>query len=93
MATIRQQLSTCAITISTYRQLRIFQRTANAKLFISTLFRYRDKGSFALHAFVVMPDQVHIPITPAIDQSTSACLQLIRGGYSFAVHKQHAGEA
>ena len=39
-----------------------------------------------------MPDHVHVLITPAIDQSTSRCIQLIKGGYSHAVREQSSGE-
>jgi putative transposase len=92
MATIRQKQSTYSITIITFQRHRHFQRTANAELFISTLFQHRDKGRFQLHGFVVMPDHVHILITPAIDQSTAKCIQFIKGGYSFAVRNQSPGE-
>jgi putative transposase len=92
MPTIRQKQSTYAITILTFQRHRHFQRTANADLFISTLFQHRDKNRFQLHAFVVMPDHVHVLITPATDQSTAKCVQYIKGGYSFAVRKQSAGE-
>lgn len=92
MATIRQKQSTYAITISTFQQHRHFQRTTNAELFIQRLFQHRDKGRFQLHGFVVMPDHVHVLITPAEDQSTAKCIQFIKGGYSFAVRNQSAGE-
>ena len=92
MATIRQTQSTYAITISTFQQHRHFQRTANAELFIATLFRYRASGKFLLHAFVVMPDHVHILITPAIDVSTAKAIQFVKGGYSHAVRDQSPGE-
>lgn len=92
MATIRQSQSTYAITISTFQQHRHFQRTANAEVFIATLFRYRDSGKFLLHAFVVMPDHVHILITPAIDVSTAKAIQFVKGGYSFEVREQSPGE-
>jgi putative transposase len=39
-----------------------------------------------------MPDHIHVLITPAIDQSTSRCVQLIKGGYSFAVRNQFPGD-
>jgi putative transposase len=71
MATIRQKQSTYAITISTFQQHRHFQRTSNAELIIATLFQHRDKARFQLHGFVIMPDHVHVLVTPAIDQSTS----------------------
>jgi putative transposase len=92
MVTIRQKPNTYAITISTYQQHRHFQRTANAELFIATLFRYRAQNRFQLHAFVVMPDHVHVLITPAFDQTTARCVQFIKGGYSFAVREQSSGE-
>lgn len=92
MATIRQKQSTYAITISTFQQHRHFQRTANAELFIAILFQHRDKSRFQLHGFAVMPDHVHVLITPAEDQSTAKCIQFIKGGYSFAVRNQSPGE-
>jgi putative transposase len=92
MATIRQKTNTYAITISTFQRHRYFQRTTNAELLIATFFRYRDEGRFQLHAFVVMPDHVHVLITPAIDQTTARCIQLIKGGYSFAAREQATSE-
>ncbi len=92
MATIRQKSSTYAITVLTHQRRSHFQRTANAELFITTLFRYRDAGKFGVHGFVVMPDHVHVLITPAIDHSTARCIQLIKGGYSHAVRVQSPGE-
>lgn len=59
---------------------------------IATLFRYRDQGRFELHAFAIMPEHIHVLITPAIDQSTARCIQFIKGGYSFAVRGQFSGE-
>jgi putative transposase len=92
MTTLRQTLSTYAITISAFRSHSHFQRSVNAELFIATLFRYRDTGKFKLHGFAIMPDHVHILITPATDQNTSRCVQLIKGGYSFAAREQSPGE-
>ena len=92
MPTIRQKQSTYAITILTFQRYRHFQRTANAELFITTLFQHRDKSRFQLHGFVVMPDRTHVLITPATDQSTAKCAQYIKGGYSFSVRQQSPGE-
>ncbi len=91
MATIRQKQSTYAITILTLNRHRYFQRAENADLFITTLFRYRDQDKFLLHGFAIMADHVHILVTPAIEISTSRCVQLIKGGYSFAARDQQAG--
>jgi len=92
MATVRQKQSTYAITILTLNRHRHFQRTENAELFIATLFGYREAGKFVLHGFAVMPDHVHVLVTPAIDVSTSRCVQFMKGGYSYTLpHKSPGG--
>ena len=45
-----------------------------------------------MHAFVVMPDHVHILLTPAPEMAVERCAQLIKGGFSFAVRKGFPGE-
>jgi putative transposase len=92
MSTIRQKQSTYAITILTFQRHRHFQRTANAELFIATLFQHRDKNRFQLHAFAVMPDHVHVLITPATNESTAKCIQYNKGSNSFAARQQSPGE-
>jgi putative transposase len=81
-----------ALAAIAHQRRRLFQRTATAELFIATLFRYRDAGKFQLHAFVVMPDHVHILLTPAPEVAIERCAQLIKGGFSFAVRKDFSGE-
>ena len=81
---VPQQSNTYAITISIFLQHRHFQAEANAEIFIQTLLRYRQQGKFQLHGFAIMPDHVHLLITPGADQSLPKCLQFIKGGYSFA---------
>jgi putative transposase len=89
---MRLKPQTYVLTAVTHQRRRLFQCTATAELFISTLFRYRDAGKFRLHAFVVMPDHVHILLTPATDIAIERCAQLIKGGFSFAVRKAFAGD-
>ncbi len=50
---------------------------------IATLQGYREKGSFAMHACVVMPDHVHVLLTPAPEVSLEKTIQLMKGGFSF----------
>ena len=82
-----QQSSTFALTISTFLQHRHFQNEQHASLFLETLCRYREQRKFQLHAFAIMPEHVHLLLTPATDQPISKCVQLIKGGYSFAARK------
>jgi len=89
---MRPKPQTYALTSIAYQRRHVFQRDTIAELFIATIFRYRDAGKFKLHAFVVMPDHVHVLLTPAQDLSIERCAQLIKGGFSFAVRKQFMGE-
>jgi putative transposase len=89
---VRIQPETFAITAVAHQRRRIFQRTANADLMMNTLSRYREQGRFRLHGFVIMPDHIHVLITPAHDHSIERCVQLIKGGFSFAIRKDFTGE-
>jgi len=54
-----------------------------ARCFLERLFAYRDQGKFALHAFVVMPDHIHVILTPA-GIALERAVQFIKGGFSHA---------
>ena len=78
-----QESRTYFTTFSTAGRRRLFAVEANARLMVETLQGYREKGSFVLHAFVVMPDHVHVLLTPAAAVSLEKTLQLMKGGFSF----------
>jgi putative transposase len=69
------------ITTITYNRRRLFQVRANAELFLETLQHYRTQGEYKLRAFVVMPDHVHLLLTPN-DKTISQVMNLIKGGFS-----------
>jgi putative transposase len=54
---------------------------------IEVLFDYRDQGKYLLHEFVVMPDHIHLLLTPAIEISLERAMQFIKGGYSYQLRK------
>jgi putative transposase len=89
---MRLKPQTYVLTAVTHQRRRVFQRDAIAELFIATLFRYRDSGKFQMHAFVVMHDHIHILLTPAPDIAIERCVQLIKGGFSFAVRNDFPHE-
>jgi REP-associated tyrosine transposase len=55
------------------------------RLFLKTLYGYRRAARYELHAFVVMPEHVHLMLTPALDVTLEHAVQLIKGGYSHAL--------
>jgi putative transposase len=69
------------ITTATYNRRRIFQTSANAELFLETLQHYRRLGHYKLHAFVVMPDHVHLILTPQ-GIALERAIGFIKGGFS-----------
>jgi len=69
------------ITTATYNRRRLFQLPVNAEHFIETLQHYRREGHYKLHAFVVMPDHVHLILTPQAITLERA-VGLIKGGFS-----------
>ena len=73
------------ITFSTWQRRRLFVVENYVRLFLQTLYRYRREGRFQLHAFVVMPEHVHLLLTPANDVTIEHAIQLIKGGYSHAL--------
>jgi putative transposase len=76
------------ITFSTFQRMRLFVVEPYVRLFLKTLYTYQRQGAFQLHAFVVMPEHVHLLITPAPEKTLERVVQLIKGGYSrdFGLH-------
>jgi putative transposase len=51
-------------------------------MFLQTIYRYRRERRYELHAFVVMPEHVHLLLTPPLDVTLERAIQLIKGAYS-----------
>jgi putative transposase len=56
-----------------------------ARLLLKTIHGYRRQGRFGLHAFVLMPEHVHLLLTPAPGVTLERSIQFIKGGYSCAI--------
>ena len=76
---------TFSVTFSTFQRRRFFVVENYARLFLKTLYGYRRQGKFELHAFVLMPDHVHLLLTPGANVTLERVMQLVKGGYSHAV--------
>ncbi len=77
--------NTYMITSATWGRRSIFQREPWAKLFIDNLYHYRGAAYF-LHEFVVMPDHIHVLLTPKT--SLEKAVQFIKGGFSYRAKKE-----
>ena len=76
-------------TSKMYRGQRLLQSERNASLLIDVLRTCVSKRAFRVHDFVIMPDHIHLLIT--VDGSTTIerAMQLIKGGFSYRLKKDH----
>jgi putative transposase len=72
------------VTTQTWQRRRLFDCDELARLLLDTIYRYRSQSKFLLHEFVIMPDHLHLILTPN-EITLDRAMQLIKGGYSHAV--------
>jgi putative transposase len=65
----------------------VFQVREVARIATDKLLEYRGKGNYLLHEFVVMPNHLHLILTPASSISLEKAMQLIKGGTSHEIHR------
>jgi putative transposase len=80
--------STYFLTAGTSNKMRLLQSERMAELFCEMLFRYRDAGKLKLHAFVVMPNHVHLLLTVPEGQTLERTMQYVKGGFSHEAGKR-----
>jgi putative transposase len=83
-----QEIRTYFITTVTASRRRLFQVERTALLLIEILEAQRKKGNIAIHGFVIMPDHVHLLLTPAHEVSLEKAMQFIKGGFSFRLENK-----
>jgi putative transposase len=76
------------VTTKTWENRAIFQVKENAEILIHCMLEYRDRGAYLLHEFVVMPNHLHLLITPGGETSLEKAIQFIKGGSSYQIHRQ-----
>jgi putative transposase len=73
------------ITTQTWGRRSLFQADQLAQLLIATFYNYRAQQKYLLHAFLIMPNHLHLIFTPT-GITLERAMQLIKGGYSHDVH-------
>jgi putative transposase len=79
------------VTTVTWKRTPLFRSPRTAELMMNVLEYYRDQKKYDLHEFVVMPDHLHLLITPTRDISLERAMQLIKGGFSYRLGKAKRG--
>jgi putative transposase len=75
------------VTTKTWLNISVFQVQETAEIVIRKILEYRDKGNYLLHEFVLMPNHLHLLLSPSDSSSLEKAMQLIKGGSSHEIHK------
>jgi REP-associated tyrosine transposase len=78
--------STYFVTANVLDRKCLFHVEKLARLFIEVMLHYWAGKKYLLHEFVVMPDHIHLIITPT-GITLERAMQLVKGGFSFQVNK------
>jgi len=73
------------VTSATWERRSLFRNERWARLIIDTLYHYRGPA-YLLHEFVIMPDHIHVLLTPKT--SLEKGVQFIKGGFSYRAKKE-----
>ncbi len=76
---------TYMITTETWQRRALFHNERWAILLVDTLYHYRGSG-YLLHEFVIMPDHIHVLLTPVA--GLEKAVQFIKGGFSYRTKKE-----
>jgi len=70
------------VTTRTWQGRELFRNESLAKTLLETLLDCRKRGFYLLHDFVIMPDHLHLILTPGNETSLERAVQMIKGGSS-----------
>lgn len=81
---IRQTGHSYFVSSQTAGRKPFFRHERWAQLFLNVLEHYRT--GYLLHAYVLMPDHIHVLLTPV--ESLEKAVQQIKGGFSYRAKKE-----
>ena len=76
------------VTTKTSQNRPLLSVTEIAETVVQTLLHYRHRGEYLLHEFVLMPDHLHVLITPSSTNSLEKTVQFTKGGSSYRLNQQ-----
>ena len=75
------------ITAQTWERRDLLHSASLARLFLETLYHYREESRYQLHEFVLMPNHFHLLLTPS-SITLERAVQLVKGGFSHRAGKE-----
>jgi putative transposase len=76
------------ITTDTWERRTFFLSPEPARIVVEQILQCRDRGLYKLHAFVLMPEHLHLLITPGDQTPLEKAVMMIKGGSSFRIGKE-----
>ena len=67
-------------TTDTWERRALFINLSLAKIVVEQIVACRERGFYKLHAFALMPDHLHVLITPSDETTIEKAMQMIKGG-------------
>ena len=68
------------MTSDTWQRRALFAKSDVARIVLEQILSCLDRGFYKLHAFVLMPEHLHILLTPADETTIEKAMQMIKGG-------------
>jgi putative transposase len=68
------------VTTDTWERHAIFINNVLAAIVVEQIVSCRDRGFYKLHAFALMPEHLHVLLTPSDETSIEKAMQMIKGG-------------
>jgi putative transposase len=75
------------VTAATRDRRPVFEIARIADLMVDTLLHYRKLGHYKLHAYVVMPSQLHLLLTPQ-SIALAHAVELIKNGFAYRMDSE-----
>ena len=76
------------VTTDTWERRQLFLKTDPARIVTEQIVDCRNRGFYKLHAFVLMPEHLHLLITPREEVSIEKAVMMIKGGSSYRIKKE-----
>jgi putative transposase len=67
------------VTTNTWERRALFVKSRWAEVVEAKLFEYRDKSEYFVHRHVIMPDHIHVVLTPGFSTTLERAGQLLKG--------------
>jgi putative transposase len=68
------------VTTDTWERHALFINTVLAGIVVEQIVLCRDRGFYKLHAFALMPEHLHVLLTPGDETTIEKAMQMIKGG-------------